>query len=673
MPVVVRMPWRVEDDPDYLLTREWLVTNGLGGYASGSLSGAVTRRHHGLLVAALPAPLGRVVMLNHLDEEVRVPGGAVVRLGGEELASGELGLHMADVLQEFRLQAGLPVWRYAFEGVVLERQVVLVNLQNTVHVTYRLLEAPGTVRVRLRPSMHFRSHNGRVDVARFEAYQVTAHEDRIEVTGRPDLPSLKLRLLGARTALVLDGGRYREFFYRVEAARGYDAQGHLYSPGYLRADLEPGREITLVASTEDWEAVATLTPADALEAEMQRRTRLVEVAPIDPDDPCAAELVLAADQFVVVPNTRPSDVARARAAGRDIRTIVAGYHWFTDWGRDTMISLEGLCLATGRSREAEWILHAFAHHVRDGLIPNLFPEGEREGLYHTVDATLWFFHAIARYERATGDRDLVEELLPTLHDIVAHHVRGTRFGIRVDDDDLITQGSPDHPLTWMDAKVDDWIVTPRRGKPVEVNALWYNALMLLAGWCERLGDGRAAALRDRAARTRNAFGRRFWYAGGWCYDVVDGENGDDPALRPNQLLAFALDHPILDERRWATVLDVVTRELLTPVGLRSLSRDHPDYKPYYDGDLRARDAAYHQGTVWSWLIGPYVDAWLRVHPGDHAGARAALVGLVAHMREAGMGSVAEIFDAEAPFTPRGCIAQAWGVAELLRCWLRTAG
>jgi len=420
--------------------------------------------------------------------------------------------------------------------------------------------------------------------------------------------------------------------------------------------------------------VETLRAVDVLAEERRRRRELVARADPRLRAGPAAELVIAADAFIVTPPGRSYEEGLAEAAGGRARSVIAGYHWFTDWGRDTMISLEGLCLATGRAAEAEWILRAFAQHVRDGLIPNLFPEGERTGLYHTVDATLWFFHAIERVVRATGRFDLVEELLPTLHDIVDHHVRGTRFGIRVDpSDDLLTQGSEDHPLTWMDAKVDDWIVTPRRGKPVEINALWYNALLLLADWCDRAGDGRAAALRERAARTKRSFDVRFWNARlGWCNDLVDGESGDDPSLRPNQLLALSLDHPILDERHWQRVLEVVTRELLTPVGLRSLSRDHPDYKSHYDGDLRARDAAYHQGTVWSWLIGPYVDAWLRVHPDDRAGARRALEGLVEHMREAGMGSVAEIFDAEPPFTPRGCIAQAWGVAELLRCWLRTA-
>jgi predicted glycogen debranching enzyme len=356
--------------------------------------------------------------------------------------------------------------------------------------------------------------------------------------------------------------------------------------------------------------------------------------------------------------------------------VIAGYHWFTDWGRDTMISLEGLTLDTGRYREAGYILRTFAHHVRDGLIPNMFPDGSSEGLYHTADASLWFFHALSRYVRRTDDAKTRDAILPRLREIVDHHVRGTRFGIGMDPaDGLLHQGAEGYQLTWMDAKVDDWVVTPRRGKAVEINALWYNAIRLLARWLAEQGDdAEAGRLTTLADRVRASFNARFWNpATGYLFDVVDGADGtNDPACRPNQILAMTLDHPVLDETRWPAVLERVRAELLTPVGLRSLSPSHPDYKPRYFGNLRARDAAYHQGTVWGWLIGPFVDAWLRVHPGDAAGARRCLDGLVAHLDEYGVGSVAEIFDATPPYTPRGCIAQAWSVAELLRAWRRTS-
>jgi predicted glycogen debranching enzyme len=386
--------------------------------------------------------------------------------------------------------------------------------------------------------------------------------------------------------------------------------------------------------------------------------------------------VLAADQFVAAPAMRAEETARARAAGDDPRTIIAGYHWFTDWGRDTMIALEGLTLVTGRDAEAGSILRSFAAAFSEGLIPNLYPEGEEKGLYHTSDATLWFFHALDRYVEKTGDRATLLSILPHLYESVEWHVRGTRFGIGVDEKDgLLREGAEGYQLTWMDAKVGDWVVTPRRGKPVEINALWFNALRLLAEWSKAEGElersSRFSALADTAYRS---FNRRFWNEpGGYLFDVIDGANGDDPAFRPNQVFAISLKHPVLERDKWRPVLDRVRERLLTPVGLRSLAPDHPDYKARYFGDLRARDAAYHQGTVWAWLIGPFLDAWRKVHPEDLEGARAMLAGFEKHLDEACIGSVSEVFDANAPYTPRGCIAQAWSVAELLRCWAATPG
>jgi predicted glycogen debranching enzyme len=482
-------------------------------------------------------------------------------------------------------------------------------------------------------------------------------------------------LHGTGAAFTIDSRPFPNVLYRVEESRGYEASGTLWSPGYFRADLDRDHDVTVVASAEPWEHLQALRPPQALGADRERRTRLIRGAhPLAREGP-AAELVLAADQFVITPR-RPEDTARQRAVGEEARSIIAGYHWFTEWGRDTMISLEGLTLVTGRPTDAGWILRTFAEYVRDGLLPNLFPEGDSEGLYHTADATLWFFHAIDRYVETSGDRGILESLLPRLVEIVEHHLKGTHFGIGVDErDGLLRQGAPGYALTWMDAKIGDWVVTPRRGKAVEINALWYNALRLLQAWIrEGHGDAAAGWVEEHAARAHRSFNARFWYEpGGYLYDIVDGESGDDDACRPNQILAFSLRYPVLDSARWLPVLEVVRRELLTPVGLRSLSPSHPEYKARYDGDLRARDAAYHQGTVWAWLIGPFVDAWLRVHPDDRAGARRLLDGLIDHLGQAGVGSVSEVFDAEAPFTPRGCIAQAWSVAEVIRSWARTAG
>jgi predicted glycogen debranching enzyme len=670
--------------PERLLTREWLVTNGLGGYASGTLAGVPTRRYHGLLVAAMPAPLGRTMMLGQVEEVLRLPDGTIVRLGGEQRAGQEPQAPGTGYLREFRLEWGLPVWIYEAGVFRLEKRVFLAHLQNTAHVIYRLTAGEGIVRLEMHPTVHFRPHDAPVSTALGGPYTLTAVEDCYELCSAwPNLPPLRLSLEGQNPTLTLAPRQIADVYYQVEARRGYESVGDLWSPGFFGADLLLGEDsAALTASTEGWEVIRALTPEEAFDAEIERRRRLIYLADGRAHAGTAAELVLAADAFVVTPG-RAEDAARAHASGDEARSLIAGYHWFTDWGRDTMISLEGLTLATGRQLEAGYILRTFARYVRDGLIPNLFPEGDREGLYHTADATLWFFHALHRYLEATGDRETLRLLLPTLQDIVDHHLRGTHFGIGVDPQDgLLRQGAEGYQLTWMDAKVDDWVVTPRRGKAVELNALWYNALKLLEGWVQEEGatqrEETARNLAAHAERCREAFNRRFWYAeGGYLYDVVDGvvngEPGDDPACRPNQVFAIALDHPVLDRERWEPVLEVVTERLLTPVGLRSLAPGHPDYKPRYDGDLRSRDAAYHQGTVWGWLIGPYVDAWLRVHPGDPIQARRFLSGFVPHLGEACLGSVSEVFDAEEPYTPRGCVAQAWSVAEVLRCWVKASG
>jgi predicted glycogen debranching enzyme len=657
-----------------LLKREWLLTNGLGGYASGTIAGHITRRHHGLLIAALPAPLGRVVMLNHLCEAVRFADGRVVQVSGDEPSDAAANGTTNNRATEFRLENGLPVWRFEAEDVVIEKRVLLVHGQNTVHVRYELLEGPPNVRLDIRPSLHFRRHEHDVSTLLQRDYFLTIGGGRYEISAGEPYPPLRL-LIHAERSTLTDDVATREIVYETEADRGYASRGQLWSPGYFVVQLRRDRPATLVASTEPWRIIYALTPEQALTADAERRRRLIAQAAPEARHGIAAELVLAADQFIMTPAGRVEDAARARAAGDQIRSVIAGYHWFTDWGRDTMISLEGLTLTTGRTEEAAWILRTFAHYIRDGLIPNFFPDGENDGVYHTADATLWFFHAVDRYVETTGDRATLRLLLPKLIDIVEHHLRGTRFGIGVDPrDGLLRQGAEGYQLTWMDAKVDGWVVTPRRGKAVEINALWYNALRLLEGWL-RAENGPEAPnrLAEHAERARRSFNARFWFAdGGYLYDVIDGEEGNDSACRPNQLFAFSLKHPILDEQHWEPVLNVVRARLLTPVGLRSLSREHPDYKSKYFGDLRARDAAYHQGTVWGWLIGPFIDAWLKVHPDDLSGAREFLNGFIGELDQACIGSISEVFDAEPPFTSRACIAQAWSVAEVLRCWVKTA-
>ncbi|MDQ3337689.1 MAG: amylo-alpha-1,6-glucosidase [Myxococcota bacterium] len=648
-----------------LYRREWFVANGLGGYASGTLGGVPTRRYHGMLVAALPNPAGRVMMLNSVAEQVKLPDHTRADLGwvAPVYSSGNT-LELVD----FQLELGLPVWRFSGLGVTIERRVYLAYGHNTTFITYRLVEGP-TVKLEVRPSLQFRGHDDLVSVAVPEAYPLHAYGARIDLSAPAPLPGLRLHLHAPKPTFVIQPMNVPDLAYETEESRGYESRGQLYSPGRFRTHLEADQTVALVASTEPWETVRTMSPDDALAAENERRHRLLDQASPNARAGVAAELVLAADQFVIRPAGRHEDHVRARVAGDEAWTVIAGYHWFTDWGRDTMISLEGLTISTGRLAEAGSILRMFAHHVRDGLVPNMFPEGANNGLYHTADATLWFFHAIDRYMRASNDDRTLASLLPTLRSIVDHHMRGTKFGIGVDPEDgLMRQGAPGYQLTWMDAKAGEWVVTPRRGKAVEINALWYNALRLMERW----DPEHAAEMKRAADRVQASFNARFWNpATGYLFDVVDGEQGNDDACRPNQLFAISLPHPVLAGERWEAVLTVAERELLTPVGLRSLSRSHPDYKRTYHGDLVTRDAAYHQGTVWSWLIGPYIDARLRVRPDDLGGARRALDGLIAHLGEYCIGNVGEVFDAEEPYAPGGCVAQAWGVAELLRCLLLT--
>jgi predicted glycogen debranching enzyme len=662
------------------LALEWIVTNGLGGYASGTITGIATRRFHGWLISALPAPYGRVMMLNQLTETFCI-GSERFPLTAANLKDAMEKSEVSAYLTGFRLENGLPVFTYAggAAGTAfrLEKRLCMVHGQNTAYITYKLLEgAGGTLEV--NPGIHIRPHEGALGNQAIEDYRFTAVHQGYELNTDPGIPPLKLGWTGDGVMFQLCFDQQHDLRYVVEQERGYDWQGSLWSPGCFHVPLAANGSASLAVSTESWESMQALSPEQAFEVDAERRRRLLHAAPESARQGVEAELIFAADQFLISPVGRVADNVQAHAIGDEVRTVIAGYHWFTDWGRDTMISLEGLTLATGRTREAEYILRSFAKYIQNGLIPNMFPEGKTSGLYHTADATLWFFHAIHRYFQATHDEETLELLLPRMLDILDHHRRGTDFGIGVDPaDHLLKQGADGYQLTWMDAKVGDWVVTPRRGKAVEINALWYNALRITEGWLRLSGDtARADALGQEAAQVKASFNRRFWNEkAGYCFDAVDSPEGgdgpqeDDPELRPNQLLAISLDHPVLDRARWEPVLAVSRDKLLTPVGLRSLGPDEPDYKPEYDGDLHARDAAYHQGTVWGWLIGPFFDAWLKTYPQDIDTAAGFLDGLKAHLSEAGIGTVSEIFDARRPFRPRGCIAQAWSVAELLRCSL----
>ena len=660
------MPPDVQD-VDAVLAHEWLVTNALGGYASGTVAFCNTRRYHGLLVPVLGGR-GRAVMLGRLEEEVRV-GESVFRLSGAEHPDG-LDLPGLSLLRDFRVEGLLPTWEYEVGGARLVRTLVMVHGENTLFTIYRHLAGP-RLRLRLRPYPAFRAHDTAPDGSEPPAVPVRLLDFRVEMQAAPDAPPLRMRMRGeCERAFVGLPCRSRPLVYRVDRARGYLESDRLMSPGYFECTLGPGAVVALGATVEGWDRLDR-DPEQVIALEHLREQRLVDRAQEAARKGPPARLVLAADQFIIAPRNRPADEAWARATGLDARSVIAGYPWFTDWGRDTMISLEGLTLCTGRAREAAAILRTFAHYVKDGLVPNYFPEGQDAGVYHTADASLWYFHALQRYLDHTADAGLLRELWPTLKDIVEHHLRGTLFHIHVDPaDGLLSQGAEGFQLTWMDAKVDGWVVTPRRGKAVEINALWFNAVSLMAGWAREL-DQDPAPYREAAGRARASFNRRFWNPDTGClFDVVDGPEGDDPKIRPNQIFAVSLTHPVLERDRWAPVLGVVQELLQTPVGLRTLSPHDPDFQPRYDGDLRARDAAYHQGTVWPWLLGHYLDAWMKLAPDGRMG-RTLVEGLEATLHEACLGQIGEIFDAVPPFHPRGCFAQAWSVAEALRMWVST--
>ncbi len=497
---------------------------------------------------------------------------------------------------------------------MLEKSIVMVHNQNTVCVQYRLLRGEH-MELQVRPFVTFRRHDetaGEHTRRRIHARRARAADTRS--LARTARLVLRVALQPGPTTFMTDERDEHQFVYRVERDRGDPAFDSAFSPGYFAAHIAPDRPVVFVASTHPWDRMEFDATA-VFDAERRRLTGLLALVPHLAGDAFAEQLAMAADQFVVLPGSRLEESVMAQAEGSELRSVYAGYHWFGDWGRDTMISLEGLTLATGRFREAGAILRTFSHYVRDGLLPNLFPEGEREALYHTVDATLWYFHAIARYVEVTGDRSIVPQLFPVLAAVIECHLAGTRFGIRVDPDRRPHAAAADgYQLTWMDAKVDGWVVTPRRGKPVEIQALWYNALKLMATWGEDLGVEHRS-YEAHAKRAREAFNDRFWNPRSNClYDVIDGPDGDDASIRPNQVFAISLPHPILDERRWQPVLETVRNRLVTAYGLRTLGAEHPDYKAHYRGDLRSRDAAYHQGTVWPWLIGHYVDACLQRAP-----------------------------------------------------------
>jgi predicted glycogen debranching enzyme len=624
--------------------KEWLVTNGIGGYASGTVAGLLTRRYHGLLIAALQPPLGRTLLAAKLDETVTYNASHYPLFANRW--SGDivdpLGFYH---IERFHLDGTTPVWTYAFADARFIKRIWMQPGENTTYVSYYVERATSPLTFLAKALVNYRDYHGttkgdgwNMQVERVKhGLQVTAFEGAIPFV-----------ILSKRAEVTPAHEWYQNFELSVEQYRGLGSLEDHLDVGEFKVTLAVGEAVTFVISTE------TEPELDGAPAFLKRQTYEQGLASLARQLP--AQLCLAADQFIA---RRPTN------ADADGRTILAGYHWFGDWGRDTMISLPGLTLVTGRHEVARSILRTFAQYVDQGMLPNRFPDAGEVPEYNTVDATLWYFEAIRAYFTATHDEKLLAELFPVLAEIIDWHERGTRYQIHVDPSDgLLYAGEKGVQLTWMDAKVGDWVVTPRIGKPVEINALWYNALLSMADFARLLGK-QPDRYMTLANRVQESFSK-FWNEDrGFCYDVIDGPDGNDDALRPNQLFAVSLNHSPLEMDHQKAVVDISGRQLLTSHGLRSLAPGEPGYIGHYGGDARQRDGAYHQGTVWAWLIGPFVSAHLRVYK-DPSTARSFLEPLIHHLSDHGLGSISEIFDGDPPFTPRGCFAQAWSVAEVLR-------
>ena len=631
---------------------EWLVTNGLGGFACGTVAGANTRRYHGFLMASLRPPVERTLLVAKVELRAHYLG-TDTDLSANEFAGGAISGQGFVHLESFAAPDGIPTWRYAVADALLEQKIFMAPGANTSYLRLELLRATQPLRVTLKPLITYRDYHSQGRGVRDFVLDSDAVECRVQAFegARP------YRLCFAQGRFTAAPQWYWNFWHRLEADRGLDAAEDLLTPGYFAADLTPGVPVFLVATAESQPPAAGAAVLAGLQARSRQLTAPLPVtAP-----PWIRTLAQASDQFIV----------RRGAAGSDC-SIIAGYPWFADWGRDTMISLPGLATSLGRYDVAAGILRTYASFVDQGMLPNCFPDGGEAPQYNTADATLWMFHALDDYLQAKRDPDLVRELFPVLMSIVHAHADGTRFGIGVDPaDGLLRAGEPGTQLTWMDAKHGEQVFTPRIGKPVEINALWLNALDVAARLAARLRNTEEKRFCQSLLARGSASFARFWHAERAClYDVIDVDGGDtrDARLRPNQVLAVSLPFCALGADQMRAVVDTCARELLTSHGLRTLSPQESGYLGRYRGDVGQRDAAYHMGTVWAWLLGPFARAHYRVH-GDARLAQTFLSPMAQQLAGACLGTLAEVFDGDAPHSARGCFAQAWSVAEILRSWI----
>ena len=660
LPTIVRLGRDLCGRLDEAERREWWLTNGRGGYAAGTVAGSMTRRYHGLLVAPLQPPLGRFLLAAKADVTLEVDGEAWP-LFANRWASGVVSPAGQVHIESFRLEGRMPVWRFALGDLLLEQRIWMPHGRDATHLAWRLLRTPRDADIRLHVDLlvSARDHHSQLETGALDP-SIEAEGGLLRIR-HPDWFDLNACAFGGTAEASPEW--VEQLHLPLERERGLNDSDNLLRAGTFHYVLSPevGSALALEVNRVPQEA-----PETALHAFLDRERELLESAGRRVPELTEApgwirQLVLAADSFLF---------ARPLPDEPDGESVIAGYPWFGDWGRDTMISLPGLALSTGRHEIARSILLTFSRFVDEGMLPNRFTSTGETPEYNTADATLWFFESVRAYHAATGDDEFLKALFPVLMDIITWHQRGTRYQIHVDrDDGLLYAGQPGIQLTWMDAKVDDWVVTPRTGKPVEINALWYNALRSMSDFARHLGEP-SKPFEELGDRTQSGFAR-FWNpVGNCCYDVIDGPNGNDDSLRPNQILAVSLTHSPLDMVQQKAVIDAAAHHLLTSHGLRSLAPQDPLYAGHYGGDPQQRDSVYHQGTVWGWLIGPFVSAHLRVYK-DRQLARSFLQPLIHNMADHGLGTISEIFDGDPPFTPRGCIAQAWSVAEVLRAWLET--
>ncbi|MGB6986090.1 MAG: amylo-alpha-1,6-glucosidase [Candidatus Aquilonibacter sp.] len=632
------------------MRREWLCANGLGSYASGTLTDTLTRRYHGLFVAALDPPLGRRVLLNKFDASAEY-GGKHVDLSSNRWRDGTLAPRGDQTIVDFHLDGRVPVWTYAFADALLERRIWMESDAQITYVEWRVRDASGPIELTLKAYVNDRDYHALTRA--YDVAGVAQVEGDVATLRMGNGTSWYLRANGAQLEMANDW--YYGFRYDEETARGLDDTEDLYHALTIRAQLPKAGATLLVRIALDPRDAAPTDP-HVRERELLDRWRKAHPRLTQAPE-WIEQLVLAADAFIVA---RTVD-------GTPGSTVISGYHWFGDWGRDTMIALPGLTLATGRPEIARAILQTFARFIDRGMLPNRFPDSGTAPEYNTVDAALWFIEAVRAYHAATHDKTLLDAIFEKLEEIIDWYARGTRYGIAVDPlDGLLRSGEPGVQLTWMDAKVGDWVVTPRIGKCIEINALWYNALCTMDGFAQLLGRN-PSRYRELGSRARTSF-ERFWNAQqNYPFDVLDGPVGNDASIRPNAVYAVALPFRPFESRREHAIVDRIARELWTPMGLRSLAPSDPAYVGHYGGSPHNRDAAYHRGTAWPFLAGAFARAYANAY-GDRTRARRFIEALASRLDCYGVGTLAEIADGDPPHDARGCIAQAWSVGEVLRTW-----